>query len=83
MFQSPASADRHTTGKYERYEEERQMEQIQPRLDSFPAVHMTFELWVNYVYGYSHTEFDEHIQKLKIAYDQIEWSKAINTNSKQ
>ena len=59
------------------------MAQIQPRLDSFPSVHMTFEHWVHFVYGYSHTEYDEHIQKLKIAYDKIIWSKAINTTSKQ
>ena len=58
------------------------MAQIQSRLDSFPAVHMTFEHWVHFVYGYSHTEFDEHIQDLKQQYDKIFWSKHINTDSK-
>jgi hypothetical protein len=53
------------------------------RNNSFPRVHMTFEYWLHFVYGYSPWEYDEHIQKLKIAYKQIHWSKYINTGNKQ
>lgn len=58
------------------------MAQVQSRLDSFPAVHMTFESWVRFCYGYEPWEYDEHIHPLKIAYTKIFWSKHINTDSK-